>query len=238
MQRLALASFVLSLVACSPSEDPTDPVREVAVAPAVPVLTVVEPVQPMEVEESELIASSPAVEPVVDTVAAEPTPNLTRFELRRGETLAHFARWSERPVEDVATSSHLELDGSYPVGTEIALVVTDEERSILEARRDAHHQLRARNYLESRGSDRTEFYSVRTGDSAWTIAKNRIGMPVWLLESLNPSTDLDRLRPGQELLVPVFQDTVAQVVDEAPPEDARMPAADPEVAADTPPLSE
>ncbi len=145
----------------------------------------------------------------------EPTVPLTTYALRRGETLAHFARWAELPVENIAESSELPLDGQYAVGTEIAIPLSPELRSQVETRRDAHHRTRAERYLASRGADETEFYSVKTGDSAWTIANDRHGMPVWLLESLNPSANLDRLRPGDELLVPVFTDIVA----EAPSED-------------------
>lgn len=170
----------------------------------------------------EIVAVSPVV-PSAPPVLVQSVPvSPSRYTLRRGETLAHFARWAERPVEDVASSSHLDLDGTYAVGTELALVLTDEERSAVEARRDAHHQRRARNYLASRSSTATEFYPVRTGDSAWVIARERLGMPVWMLESLNPSVDLDRLRPGQELLVPVFQDIVVQADPEVVTESDRV----------------
>ncbi|MEZ4319204.1 MAG: LysM domain-containing protein [Myxococcota bacterium] len=173
---------------------------------------------PVVPEVSEVAVLEVAPEPQ-ESVVEEPSTPLTFFELRRGETLAHFARWSDLPVEEIAKTSELELDGSYAVGTEIALAISPEVRGLVESRRDAHHRTRAESYLASRGSTGTEFYEVKTGDSAWTIARDRHGMPVWLLESLNPSADLDRLRPGDDLLVPVFNDTVAEVTEDEPQAD-------------------
>lgn len=155
-----------------------------------------------------LASAEPSLEP------AEPEIPMHTFELKRGESLHHFARWSEQPIEEVARLSDLALDGSYAVGTQVKLQLTPEDRSRVEARRDAHHQTRAVAYLDSRGPHSTGFYTVKTGDTAWKIAQSTEAVPVWLIESMNPSVDLERLRPGEELLVPVFVDVTASLDDD------------------------
>ncbi len=141
---------------------------------------------------------------------AEALPPGRWFELRRGETLAHFARWSELPVEDVALWSGLDLDGAYAVGTQVFLPVTGGALSQVELSRADHREVRVDGYLSLRGgSVGNDFYQVRTGDTAWGIAKNNQDIPVWLLEAYNPSVDLERLRPGDELMLPVLADVVA-----------------------------
>lgn len=209
---LVIALAIGALAGCASDTVPAS-VPQVTVAPPraaaelqVPVVTDTD-VSSMEV------AVAALEESVQEVTPAGPEP--TRFTLRRGETLAHFARWSGHPVEEIADTSALPLDGIYAVGTELAIGLTLEERTRVEQRRDAHHRTRAESYLASRGAAGTDFYRVRTGDNAWSVAQDHHGMPVWLLESLNPSVDLDRLRPGQELLVPVFSDIVV----EASPED-------------------
>ena len=152
--------------------------------------------------------SDEAVASVAPDIELEPV-EASEFELRHGETLAHFARWSGLTVESVAENSQLSLDGAYPVGTKIVLPLSGDERSRLETARDDHHQRRVEGYLASRGGAQgSEFYTVRTGDNAWVIAKNRFGIPLWLLESYNPAVDLDALRPGQDLMVPIIDDVV------------------------------
>jgi len=157
-------------------------------------------------------ASNPWESPPEDSTAdaSEPDVPMATFTLRRGETLAHFARWSGYPVEDIAKFSDLTLDGAYPVGTEIQLPVAGEELAEIQTKRAEHLHKRVDGYLASRGgSVGNELYTVHTGDTAWGIARDDYGVPVWLLEAYNPSTDLDHLRPGQELMVPKLADTVA-----------------------------
>ena len=209
MYRSILITFaVLGLTACGPSAEPASVDAEPLLMTRAETLisdTDSEVAEPI-IESAPEIALLSEEEPEA-TVDPQPT---AIFRLRRGETLAHFARWSGIPVEDIAESSALDLDGAYAVGTEVVLPVGEEGRALVQTRRDTHHRVRAENYLASRGASGTEFYAVKTGDSAWTIARDRHGMPVWLLESLNPSADLDRLRPGASLLVPVFNDIVAE----------------------------
>jgi hypothetical protein len=140
----------------------------------------------------------------------EEPPAAATFALRRGETLAHFARWSEVPVEAIAAASGLDLAGDYPVGTQIRVPSADPSR--VAELREQHHHARVEAYLASRGGAVTsDFYAVRTGDTAWSIARDTQAIPVWVLEAYNPSVDLDRLRPGQELMVPVLADVVVEV---------------------------
>ena len=136
---------------------------------------------------------------------------LATYTLRRGETLAHFARWSELPIEAIAAASGLSpLDDQLPVGTVVRIPLDHEGLAKVEAKRDAHKSRRALGWLDTHGGEiGTEFYRVKTGDSAWTIAKSHGAMPVWVLETYNPAVDLDALRPGQELMIPIVASYVA-----------------------------
>lgn len=217
MIRSVPAVLMLSLVACgglsTQSEDPVEPPP--ALAEAVLEDTMLEDAVPMASFDEPFDTDVPEIAEL-SAVGSEPEPVLARFALRRGETLHHFARWSGFPVEDIAEQSELELDGDYPVGTELLIAAEGEALAEIEQRRESHWTRRVEGYLASRGGAvSSEFYKVRTGDSAWTIARKQYGMPVWMLDAYNPSVDLDHLRPGQELMVPVLADIV---VDAAEPE--------------------
>ena len=159
------------------------------------------------------IAVTKQQDPLATESAMEEGGHCSTFELRRGETLAHFARWAELPVELIAEHSHLDLGGTYPVGTEVSVPLEEGDLAGLVAARDAHHIERAEGYLRGRGGAvRSGFVTVSTGDTAWGIAHGRLDIPVWLLETYNPSTDLNNLRPGQELMYPVLgEQEVAEV---------------------------
>ncbi|NCG20376.1 MAG: hypothetical protein GWP91_15310 [Rhodobacterales bacterium] len=136
------------------------------------------------------------------------------FTLRHGERLDHFARWSQLPVEVIAESSGLNLSRLYRAGIEILVPIEGEGLAALQTARDAHHTKRAEGYLASRGGAvGSEFITVRTGDNATTIARDQQGLPLWLVETFNPSVDLDQLRPGQLLMMPILADIVVDAGD-------------------------
>lgn len=208
-----VSSLWLALVACStPSADGGSGGSTVA---AVADTTSFAPDAPVA---EPFAASVPADLPVAESLAPEPPPASDPFaptepplvyELRRGETLAHFSRWSGLPVEVIAEASGLDLNGDYAVGTKVIVPVDEDRRLELEHGREMHQLRRVDGYLASRGGAvGTEFYTVKTGDTAWTVAEQHQGVPLWLVEAYNPSVDLDRLRPGDQLMLPVVADVV------------------------------
>ncbi len=213
MKRITLPLFGMLAVVMACAD--VEPSETVVASNPVYVQPVVDPwvstSEGTEAPISEVVVDvEPVAEPEVVAQTVEALPPGRWFELRRGETLAHFARWSELPVEDVALWSGLDLDGAYAVGTQVFLPVTGAALSQVELSRASHREVRVDGYLSLRGgSVGNDFYQVRTGDTAWGIAKNNQDIPVWLLEAYNPSVDLERLRPGDELMLPVLADVVA-----------------------------
>jgi len=181
--------FALLVVACAKGPAP--------VAESTPPA----PLAPSLVAPAPIAAAVPVEEPVVQPVT---------YALRRGETLAHFARWSGLPIEDIAAASGLSVtDDQLPVGTKVTIPLDDEGRARVEAARDAHHARRVEGWLATHGGEAgTEFYTVTTGDTASSIAKDHHDLPVWVVETYNPALDLDRLRPGQQLMLPVTEDVL------------------------------
>lgn len=51
---------------------------------------------------------------------------------------------------------------------------------------------------------RPEYYVVRSGDTAWEVARSKLKISLDDLTAANPQIDLDRLRPGMRLAVPGY----------------------------------
>ena len=196
------------LTGCAPTTQAPLPDRQMArkAAPASPSTAKQDTSVPTEDVNAEVaVVLTGASEALDFETAMKETTHAPTFALRRGETLAHFARWAELPVEVIAEHSQLDLAGTYPVGTEVSVPLEEPDIAVLVSARDAHHIERAEGYLRGRGGAvRSDFVTVSTGDTAWGIAHGRLDIPVWLLETYNPSADLDALRPGQELMYPVL----------------------------------
>lgn len=210
MHRLLPISLALILAACGTTDPQPD------LAQIEPAITVESP-ELVEADYGDAmllegVATSVEPEPEVSLDAS--SPMVATFSLERGETLAHFARWSEVPVEEIAELSDLSLDGQYPVGTQVQLALEGDALEMFTSLREEHATRRVERYLASRGgSVSDEVYRVRTGDSAWGIASKRGGLPVWLVGSYNPEIDLENLRPGDELTLPVLADVVVDAED-------------------------
>ena len=55
---------------------------------------------------------------------------------------------------------------------------------------------------------------MQTGDTAWSIAREELGVPTWVLAHYNDTVSMDRLSIGQELIAPVLGDEAAAELDD------------------------
>ena len=203
--------LVLSLlVACNAS------------TPEVEVATVEEPVAEPVIEP--VVDAVPVANPVIAAVAQDPPPKVdvgrvATFKLGYGETLDDYARWSGQPVEDIASASGLSLHGGYRVGTVVKVPVKDDaSEAKLAATRESSNVARVSRWVDHHGgTGATTSHVVHTGETASSIAKSESRMPIWVLAAYNPDTNLDRLKPGQHLLVPELVVEAPTTVAATPP---------------------
>ena len=75
---------------------------------------------------------------------------------------------------------------------------------VFEARRRAFHRELQEAFFARRHITGTTRHMIRNGDSLWELSEVRYNVPVWLLRQYNPDLDLDRIRPGNTLIVPLI----------------------------------
>ncbi len=194
----------------------------------------------METEPAASTSEAPALSAFLPEVAAEPSvesdgfeqseavateldpavlPHALGVEVRAGENLVLLARWADSSVEAVAELNGLDVTEPLYPGQSLLLPTTDDaaDQALVQSR-EAFAQARLSRYLERRGGlMAVEEHRVRTGETAWSIAKEQHGIPPWVLAAYNPGADLERLGIGDRLQVPVLSDTVAAVEEPAPP---------------------
>src|SRR5262249_41192680 len=83
------------------------------------------------------------------------------------------------------------------VGRKLRLELSTREREGLERGRAAFRAAREKTLARAGSRER----AVRRGESSWSIAR-RLGVPLWMLERLNPGRDLSRLQVGDRIKVP------------------------------------
>jgi LysM repeat protein len=172
--------------------------------------------------------------PVEDLTDGEGDP-LLEIEVRPGESLVLIADWSGLTVEDIADANGIRSGATLYPGQLLEMGIDSETFAAMQDARERFEDTRLDRYLERRGSlVGVTTHTVGTGETAWQIGREHGELPLWVVASFNRGQDLDRLRIGQELSLPMLGDTVAW--DDEPteePGEVQEPVGSPENRADS-----
>jgi membrane-bound lytic murein transglycosylase D len=130
-----------------------------------------------------------------------------KIQILPEETLGHFAEWLEIPTWMLRKLNGLRYRQKIRVGEEIELVFKDVDPKVFEERRLAYHQQIQGAFFEKYSIESSKVHTVRRGETLWTMIKHHHGVPLWLLMQYNSGKDLNRLHPGDRLIVPVIRQT-------------------------------
>jgi LysM repeat protein len=225
----SLLPLITLLVACSTEPTSTfeplaDPPKVTAPSPDVAAYTA-----PIEADTFEPGPLSPAPIPTIASTddgapaglfSTPPDAPVASITVQDGESLALLAGWSGVVAEEIASLNEIDVsDALYP-GQE--LILPTQAADSVETERVAFTEVRLSRYLDRRGGlAGIRTYRVQTGDTAWGIARQELGVPTWVLSHYNGGDSLDRLSIGQELIAPVLGDEItadAEALTDEPPE--------------------
>jgi membrane-bound lytic murein transglycosylase D len=121
--------------------------------------------------------------------------------VQAAETLGHLADWSGVESSVLRTLNKLHKNAVVTLGHKIKLDLSRVSAAqFVAARRDYHRQLQETFFAAHRIAG-TENYSVKRGDSLWTIAEHS-DLPIWLVAQYNPDVDFSDMRPGTAITLP------------------------------------
>ena len=225
MSRMTLLpALALILVACS-VEESSAPASVEAVPPATSQWSP-PPGEAEAVEtrffEPEVAVAPPAVEVEVEGAVASTGPvpieelvdgeggQLLEIEVRPGESLVLLGSWSDLTAEAIAAENGIAVTATLYPGQLLEIPVTTEVFDAMQSSRDEFEDVRLDRYLTRRGGLLgVTAHTVGTGETAWQVARDHGELPLWVLASFNRGENLDVLRIGQEISLPLLGDSVA-----------------------------
>jgi membrane-bound lytic murein transglycosylase D len=159
-----------------------------------------EPVSPRQSDSAALLPASPPTG-ATDTTNYQVGPGDTAV-VQADETLGHFADWTGIDSQSLRTLNRLHKNAQVTVGHKIKLDLSKVTAAqFVAARQDYHHHLQE-TYFASHRIAGTENYTVKRGESLWTVALQHGDLPIWLVAQYNPDVDFRDLRPGTTIALP------------------------------------
>jgi LysM repeat protein len=179
-----------------------------------------EPIEIKVVPALTMVAEAdPILEPIHEPIHEEEPLPTTGIQVRHGESLAHLAHWSGVTIETLADLNSIDLTHTLYPGQSLLLPTVHRDEVDLQRARETHRDTQLDRYLTQNGGLLgVTTHQVHTGETAWSIVRDadvvgRIRMPLWVLSAFNRDSDLDRLRVGQTLYLPVLGDSVEELVE-------------------------
>ena len=140
---------------------------------------------------------------VADDLSVEAAGDYGVIRVAAAETLGHYAQWLGVPTSRLRRLNRLRYGEAIHVNQRLRIPLPpDRARSFVEKRYEYHREL-LEDFFASWRIEKLEPYRLRPGDSIWTLCSRKFDLPFWLLYRFNRGLDPERMRPRQEILVPV-----------------------------------
>ena len=164
---------------------------------------------------------SVVAEPEVDVVAspelltdpADYTVSQDGFiEVQSRETLGHYAEWLDLRASQLRELNGMKYGQHVAIGSRMKLDFSRIPREEFERRRVSYQKELQLEFFSRYTIDSTYQYKIRNGESLWVLALRKFKVPVWLLRQHNPDVNFNRIKPGQEIIVPVLVEVNAEAI--------------------------
>jgi len=118
------------------------------------------------------------------------------------ETLGHFADWLKVPTHELRRLNKIQYRENIHLGQRIKVVYQNVTKQAFEEQRNEYHTGLQEDFWNNYKVASSRTYTVRKGQSVWTLAYEIHAIPIWLLQQYNPEVDLSKLHAGENLVIP------------------------------------
>jgi membrane-bound lytic murein transglycosylase D len=122
--------------------------------------------------------------------------------VQAAETLGHYADWAGVSTAKLRALNRLHKGSFVSLGSKVKLDLSKTSAEQFEATRREYHKSLQDAYFATHRISGTEIYTVKKGESLWTITQQRVDLPVWLIRQYNPRVDFSEVRPGSTITLP------------------------------------
>jgi len=123
------------------------------------------------------------------------------------ETLGHYAEWLKVTAGEIRRLNGFPCGHSLHLSQQIEIPLHRTTKNEFEEKRFEYHEELAEDFFASYRVGKVFTYSIKRGDSIWSLCRQEFEVPLWLLKRYNADVDFNALIPSQQLLIPVVEKT-------------------------------
>lgn len=123
------------------------------------------------------------------------------------ETLGHFAEWLEIPTRQLRELNNLAFNQEIQLGQKIKIIYSNVRKEEFEQRRMEYHRSLEEDFFSSYQVDGVQIHKLKQGENIWYLCKEVYEVPYWLFIKYNPNINFNRLRQGDEIIIPIIKES-------------------------------
>lgn len=146
--------------------------------------------------------------PAREVLLADPSDYLVAadgtIEVQAAETLGHYGDWLGIRTQRLRDLNGYSFKQALVIGRRLRLDFAKVDQETFMARRIAYHRDIQEAFFVRYRIVETTAHNLRRGESVWDLTR-RYQVPVWLLRQYNPDLDIERVRPGMQVVFPQIE---------------------------------
>jgi len=144
----------------------------------------------------------PAIQP--DTFYVDiPDPVGRTVVVLSDETIGHFADWLNLPTQRLRNLNGLRPNEDIYIGQRILVNFSKVTVEEFRRRRIEYHQGIREDFFQRFRVDSVRTHQIAPGENVYSLCKEVYDVPYWLVVDYNVGKDLQKLRPGDVIRIPV-----------------------------------
>jgi len=119
------------------------------------------------------------------------------------ETLGHYADWLGIPTRVLRNLNGLKYGQDIRLGQKIKLVFNSVSEKEFRRKRMEYHRGIEEDFFASFTVEGVLVHSIKSGENIWYLCNQVYEIPYWLVRKYNPNKNLEQLKAGDELIIPI-----------------------------------
>jgi membrane-bound lytic murein transglycosylase D len=125
------------------------------------------------------------------------------------ETIGHYAEWSKVSTRIIRKINGFRYGQYIHLKQKIKIPFLTVTPDVFFQKRSEYHKSIQEDFFDNYKVEKIIKYPVKTGLTVWKLCNEIYDIPLWLLKRYNPNADIEHLRKGEEIYIPITSEILS-----------------------------